>query len=287
VEELPRFLPPMLLSSGPMPEGDGWALEVKWDGMRAQVRWDGRRLCLRSRPGRDRTHEFPELAALGEALSGRKVLLDGELVCLGEDGAPRFEHLRARLGRTATSGRHATLMVFDVLHLDGRAARCLPYAERRALLAELELAGVAWRTPEHFPGRLADLAAATAESGVEGIVAKRLDASYVAGRRSSAWVKQKHRRRETLVVTGWRPGTERTREELLVARRLAGGELEPAGSVALGLNGERRTALLEQLVDAGPRSRRRGPVRWVRPEVTVEVECHGPAHGPVRDAVLR
>jgi bifunctional non-homologous end joining protein LigD len=91
-------------TAGAVPEGDDWALEVKFDGMHTQLRWDGRSLCVRSRPGRDRTSEFPELGAIAYTLGRRRVLLDGELVCFSEDGNPDFERLRGRLrsnGRTA------------------------------------------------------------------------------------------------------------------------------------------------------------------------------------------
>jgi len=64
LEELPRFIAPMLASTGPAPTEQGWALEVKGDGMRAQLRYDGRGICVRSRPGRSCTSEFPELADL-------------------------------------------------------------------------------------------------------------------------------------------------------------------------------------------------------------------------------
>lgn len=50
-EDLPRFVAPMLARTGPMPVGDGWAVEVKFDGMRLQLRRDGQAVCLRSRPG--------------------------------------------------------------------------------------------------------------------------------------------------------------------------------------------------------------------------------------------
>jgi len=60
-EELPRFVAPMLARTGPVPVGDTWALEVKFDGMRLLLRRDGCAVCLRSRPGRDCTEEFPEL----------------------------------------------------------------------------------------------------------------------------------------------------------------------------------------------------------------------------------
>ena len=64
----------------------------------------------------------------------------------------------------------------------------LPYAARRELLASLELEGPAWRTPRHFVGQAEHLLAATAEQGLEGVVAKRLDAAYRAGR-SRTWIK--------------------------------------------------------------------------------------------------
>jgi bifunctional non-homologous end joining protein LigD len=78
----------MLASPGSVPAEAGWALEVKWDGIRAQLRFDDRRVCVRSRPGRDCTAEFPELAAIAEALDSRRVILDGELVCLDGEGRP-------------------------------------------------------------------------------------------------------------------------------------------------------------------------------------------------------
>src|SRR3954462_7170884 len=88
-EPLPDRLPPMLLRPG-LPSADArdqWALELKWDGMRAQYRVarDGS-WCLRSRPGRNCSDQFPELAPVASALDGHEVLLDGELVTLGADG---------------------------------------------------------------------------------------------------------------------------------------------------------------------------------------------------------
>jgi bifunctional non-homologous end joining protein LigD len=78
----------MLATSAPPPTGERWAMEIKWDGIRAQLRIDNRTLCLRSRPGRDCTGEFPELAVIAEQLDGRQVILDGELVCFGADAKP-------------------------------------------------------------------------------------------------------------------------------------------------------------------------------------------------------
>ena len=80
---------------------------VKFDGMRAQVRLERGQLCLRSRPGRDCTEAFPELAELSAGLRKRRVLLDGELVCLNDEGDPDFARLRAGLGSTGREARLA------------------------------------------------------------------------------------------------------------------------------------------------------------------------------------
>src|SRR4051812_49984182 len=90
----------MLLSAGaPARAGDGqWAIEVKFDGIRAQLRVDGASgWSVRSRPGRDCSAQFPELAAIAEVLSRHRLILDGELVHLAVDGRPEFAALRRRL----------------------------------------------------------------------------------------------------------------------------------------------------------------------------------------------
>ena len=175
----------MLLSQGAPPSGDGWAVEVKWDGIRAQLRFDGRRVCLRSRPGRDCTDQFPELVEIADVLGSRSVILDGELVCLDDEGRPDFGALRARLAgparRVNGAARPVTLMTFDVLHLDGLAVRRLSYARRRELLGGLQLDGPVCRTPRYFVGDLDRVVAAVAEQGLEGVVAKRLESGLRGG----------------------------------------------------------------------------------------------------------
>src|SRR5690242_2993230 len=90
----------MLLSAGVPADAErgGWAVEVKFDGIRAPA--PGRRGPLVDgalAPGRDCTHQFPELAPAAASLASREVLLDGELVHFGDDGRPDFTALRRRL----------------------------------------------------------------------------------------------------------------------------------------------------------------------------------------------
>jgi bifunctional non-homologous end joining protein LigD len=287
----------MLLRPGLPPAGarDQWALELKWDGMRAQFRVarDGS-WCLRSRPGRNCSDQFPELKPGAAALHGQDVLLDGELVCLDADGRPDFHRLRRRLSASnadavsALAARHpATLIAFDVLHLDGRAVRALPYHCRRELLERtLPDSGRCWRIPASLTGALNAVLEVTRAHQLEGIVAKRLDAPYEAGKRSGAWLKHKHRRKETFAVTGWRPAPHRARrpDAIFVARPTPDG-LRPAGTAELGLTSEQRdqlrAALHQRHVDT-----RRG-AHWVAAGIWVDVDFHGAETGPLRDAVMR
>jgi bifunctional non-homologous end joining protein LigD len=276
----------MLLASGDVPDGEAWTLEVKWDGCRAQLRYDGRSVSVRTRQGRACSHEFPELAAIAGVLGKRRVTLDGELVCLRDDGRPDFARLRRRLGGHARNPQPATLLIFDILHLDGCSTRALPYRGRRALLEELALDGPAWRTPASVVvERAEDFVARVEELGLEGVVAKRLGSTYLPGCRCTAWVKHKLRRDERLAVTGIRHSAGGRAEAVLVGRHLPDGSFTSAGSIELGLRRDLLDKLEQQLIELP--ARRRGPVTWYPAEVTVIASVHGLPDGPVRDAVLR
>src|SRR4051812_17673429 len=96
------------------PVAEGWVLELKWDGCRAQLIVDRGAWTVRSRTGRRMTG-FGELEVIAAALSARRVVVDGELVCLGADGKPDFHALRPRINGSA--GASATFIAFDLLHL--------------------------------------------------------------------------------------------------------------------------------------------------------------------------
>ena len=72
-------------------------------------------------------------------------------------------------------------MVVDVLHLDGRSVRDLPYSQRREILEAMALDGRTWKTPKAFFGQVTALARATEEQGLEPIVVKRLALTEAAG----------------------------------------------------------------------------------------------------------
>jgi bifunctional non-homologous end joining protein LigD len=281
LEPLPRFLEPMLATSGSVPDGAGWAAEVKWDGLRGQLRHDGRRTTLRSRNGHDLSSAFPELVAEARRRLGRKsALLDAEIVCLNADGRPDFAAVRARMHSSkARDGAHkrSRLVVFDVVHVGGRSTRSIPYRARRSLLDELDLDGGRWLVPAHFIEEAAELVAVTRAHGLEGVVFKRLDAPYLVGRRSAAWVKHKHRREQQVVVLGCRGRDGRRPETFVLGREDRDGDIRYAGEAAFGLSAEER----ERVVRAVSHRRQ------TRDDlVQVMVAAHGEPDGVLRDAVM-
>ena len=213
---LPTDVAPMLATTGPLPKDPPgkpgrWSFEVKWDGVRALVAVEGGRITLTSRNGNDVTAAYPELRGLGLVLGSTQVLLDAEVVAFDPSGRPDFGRLQARMharrpGAALLRDTPVTLLVFDVLHLEGRSLLDLPYDERRALLEALPIAGDHWQVPPAFSGDGQAVLDATRAQGMEGVVAKRRDSRYEPGRRSDCWVKVKHIRRQSAVVVGWKPG---------------------------------------------------------------------------------
>ncbi len=182
---------PMLVSAASvLPQGQEWAFEVKWDGMRAQLAVDPAVRVLR-RHGHDHTAAFPELASLATLARRARVVLVGELVCRDRaSGRPSFERLMARtqsrLPAAAARAAPVTFMAFDVLALDGVDVCGRPWVERRQFLHELRESApdVGWRVNTAFvdgPGLLA----ATADMGLEGVVAERATSRYWPGRRTA------------------------------------------------------------------------------------------------------
>ncbi|MQA86585.1 MAG: DNA ligase [Streptosporangiales bacterium] len=195
---LPERVAPMLpVDRRALPRDQAlYGFEFAWDGLRAVAHVAGGRLRLLDREGADITERYPELRPLGGTLGTRQVVLDGELVALDARRRPSPELLSRRAHaenpsqiRKLRRDVPVTYLLFDVLHLDGRPLLDLGYRDRRAVLDGLELAGPHWQTAPWFDGDGAAVVTAAREQGLPGVVAKRLDAPYRPGGRSTAWLR--------------------------------------------------------------------------------------------------
>ena len=176
---LPDKIVPMMARPATLPRDDGnWAFEVKWDGVRAICHSEPGRMRLHSRNLLDITPRYPEIGRLNRALSHHRAVLDGEVVALDADGRPSFGALQRRMHVSSeTAVRRlakevpVTYVIFDLLWLDGHSLMDLPYSERRARLAELELGGGGngrWQVPDYVVGHGEQLLAATERAGPRG-----------------------------------------------------------------------------------------------------------------------
>jgi len=187
-----------------------YAAEWKWDGIRTQLVHAGGETRLYSRSGDDITGSFPDVA---EALS-MPAVLDGELLVRGSHqggeagGAASFNALQQRLGRKVVSRKMlgeypAFVRLYDVLILDGEDLRELPWQERRARLEALmpQLPADRFDLSALIDAasfeQLQEIRAAARDEAIEGLMLKRRDAPYIAGRRAGLWYKWK---RDPLLV---------------------------------------------------------------------------------------
>ncbi len=215
---------PMLASIGDTPlVSTAFVYEPKYDGIRALVAIEpargGPSVRIWSRLGNDKTAQFPEVA---EALRSwartirRPLLLDGEIVALGEGGEPvGFQHLQGRLHLKdgvrkappvqAEESRNAALVLFDILREGDTDLRGRALNERRSHLERVfaRTAHARVRLSEQVRGDGRSLQARALVQGWEGLIAKSLDSPYKSGRRSPDWRKLKLVRTQTCVVGGW------------------------------------------------------------------------------------
>src|SRR6202046_176953 len=115
---LPASIAPMLAPPGSPPPGRlaEWAVEMKWDGVRALAFVSGGRLRLVSRTGKDISATYPDLAALGGAVTGAQALLDSEIVAF-TDGRPDFEALQPRMHGSSADAAYRLSSTIPVSYL--------------------------------------------------------------------------------------------------------------------------------------------------------------------------
>ena len=223
-----------------LPTGDEWAYEAKFDGYRALALKEGSRVKLLSRKGNDLTEDYPAIQKAVEALEVKSAILDGEIVAFDESGRPSFQHLHHRSANPSAIRYFA----FDLLQLNGKDLQSAPLDERRAALQKI-VAGSDVEFSAELPGDADAVIQAVSEVGLEGVVAKRRDSRYEAGKRTGAWQKLKVRLRQEFVIGGYKP--ERDTVQSIVVGYHDNKKLRFAARVRAGFSPAQRAALFEVL----------------------------------------
>jgi bifunctional non-homologous end joining protein LigD len=242
----PRSVQPMLCE--PADEAftrDGWLFELKLDGYRLIASKSNGEALLLTRNGNDYTGVFPEVARAIKALPIDEFIIDGEVVVLDAEGRPSFARLqrRGRLTndvdvRRAAVELPATFYAFDLLAVDDLDVRPLPLTTRKELLTQAipKLGPV--RLLEHIDREGEAFLEQVGKIGLEGIIAKKANAPYRAGRYGQ-WLKIKAESTGDFVIVGFtKPRGSRSSLGALQLGDYVNGELVYAGRVGTGFTDE-------------------------------------------------
>jgi bifunctional non-homologous end joining protein LigD len=274
---LPQFITPQLatLVAEPPRSGD-WIYEVKHDGYRMLARLTRRDARLFTRSGKDWTDKLPHLVRELKRLELEGSWLDGEIVVLRPDGRASFQKLQ----NAFESGRDAEVVyyVFDAPFLQGEDLRALPLCERKPRLAKLLKRSAIVRFSEHLEGQAGEVLEKACKLGLEGLIGKRNDAVYAAGR-TKTWIKLKCRPRQDFIIVGYTaPGGSRSGfGALLLGFYDPQMKLRYAGKVGTGFD-EHLLATLARKMSGLKRAdspladppRERG-LQWLKPQLVCEV----------------
>ncbi len=292
--DVPVFRPFMLahpLEDGTVDLAD-YAAEWKWDGIRVQLVRIGGVTRLYSRAGDDITGSFPDVAAAFVADG----VLDGELMVKGEaqgadahgGAAASFNALQQRLGRKAVSARMQTdypafVRLYDILFDGTEDVRPLGWTERRgrlerfAVRLDAERFDLSRTIDAADFAALGDIRAGARDAAIEGVMLKRRDSAYVAGRRAGLWYKWKRDplTADCVVMYAQRGHGKRSSYYsdytfgCWTAPPEEGGELLSVGKAYSGVTDE-EVRWLDRFV-RGHTTARFGPVREVEKSLVLEV----------------
>jgi len=277
---------PMLASAGEASDRKGWLWELKYDGYRILAAKNRGEVTLFTRNGKVVSERFPEVCQVVAHLPVSECVIDGELVVNDAGGRPNFALMqqRARLANTHLIARaavlqRATYYCFDLLQIQEIDLRDAPLKQRKQMLRRLLPSHSVLTYSEHVVAAGRETFAAARALGVEGVVGKRVNSRYRAGR-SGDWVKVRAQRAGEFVVLGWSPTKSHASDIGAIALgEYRGGVLSYAGHAGSGLGQEVRADLVRRMknigrktspLSAGSKSVDK-PTHWVRPNLVVEV----------------
>ncbi len=187
---------------------DEWIYQVKWDGIRGLSYIDNKEVRIYTKKGKERTLFYPELQDLNNLIQANQAILDGEIIVLNQYSKPTFEHIliRERVKNTKNLKYYQKnypihYIVFDILFLNGKNLTGTKLIERKKhlynVLKQNEMIAI---TDDFFDGE--GLLRVTKEKGWEGIIAKKEQSIYHAGKNHRDWFKIKNKKKILAVVSG-------------------------------------------------------------------------------------
>ena len=264
------------------PAGEQWLHEVKWDGYRILATVFKGNVELWSRNALSWTDRIPDIRQAVESLGLDSARLDGELIALDAQGQSDFNALQKTLSGEANAP--LAYMLFDVPYLEGHDLSATPLHARKAILqALLEDAPAHLSYSSHVVGNGAQVFAMASAQKLEGILSKRVDSGYRAGR-GDDWLKIKRVESDEFAVVGYTApkGGRQGFGALLLARPAPDGGWHFIGQVGSGFSHAQLRDLSRTLATGGSskpsvRNPQDAPraVKWIEPTAVAEVNYRG------------
>ena len=255
-----------------------FAVDTKLDGIRIQVHKHGDEITVFTRSLDEISVRLPEVVSAARSLEATDLILDGEALALDESGRPRPFQETASTTSTHAGATGIRAFFFDLLLHEGDSLIESPTRDRldrldavvpEDLRVRRLVTSSADEAQQFFDRAIAD--------GQEGVILKRLDAPYDAGRRGSAWVKVKPRHTLDLVVLAVEWGSGRRQGWLsnihMGARDPETGDFVMLGKTFKGMTDEMLAWQTERFLEL--ETSREGHVVHVRPEQVVEIAFDG------------
>ncbi len=278
----PKFVSPMLCKLLKAPfDGKEWIFERKLDGVRLIATKEGKAIRLWTRNKKNKARQFPEVVAALREQKGDFVV-DGEAVAYSKKGILSFQAIQPRVQQKdqskinqLTQKAPVVYEVFDLLFFNGRDLTAQPLLKRNEQLKKLIKNGHALKYLPHVSGTGSQLFHRARKEGWEGIIGKKKNSRYLAGKRGHGWVKIKTINEQEFVIGGFTKGHGKAASSFgaLLVGYYKQGKLILAGEVGTGYtNDERRELRVKLAKIKTDRSPFKSPPKeigivWVRPEL--------------------
>ncbi len=277
------------------------AVEAKYDGFRVQVAKDDLNIKIFSRQSEDITNMFPEIIAAAKSqLSPKKCIVEGEALAFNEETQEYYPFQitiqRKRKYEVEKKAKEypLKLFLFDLMFCDGESFMEKPFFERREKLEKIIKEGEIIRLSEQKiisdPDELESFFEEKISQGLEGIIAKDLNAPYIAGARKFAWIKLKRSYKGSLsdtldlVIVGYYKGKGKRTEfglgALLVAAYNSDKDVfESVAKIGTGMSEETLSELENLLSKISLKNKQARviselkPSFWVSPKYVIEVRA--------------
>lgn len=293
-----KKIKPMLATRSQPFSSPEYLFEIKWDGIRCLAYLNGE-TNLRSRNNLILNAGYPELVNMHTWMKGKELILDGEIVVM-KAGKPSFHEWqkRSRLGdykqlERLAKTNPAVYIIFDILYLDGQNLMPLPLIERKQILLQKVNEQTSLVVSRYIMQEGEQFYKAAVEQELEGVVAKKTDSPYLAGKRTDYWLKFKRVQQEDFVICGYLPGQNDGLGSLVLGA-YQGAQLFFQGLVGTGMDGKNRAYLLDYLnhlkTNNYPFQFRIKEIRrgiWVKPELVCTVEYLERSSGGLRHPTFR